>query len=51
MTLKNFAETLRTWHRRRVCIRELSQMTDRELADLGLHRSEIVAAVCKTAGV
>ncbi|MGB8278153.1 MAG: DUF1127 domain-containing protein [Methylovirgula sp.] len=51
MSLKSFAETIRSWHRRRVCIRELAQLTDRELADLGIHRSEIAAVVRKTEGM
>ncbi len=51
MSLKSFAETIRSWHRRRVCIRELAQLTDRELADLGIHRSEIAAVVRKTPGM
>ena len=50
MALKSFAETIRTWHRRRIEIRELMQLTDRELADLGLHRSEIGELVRKTPG-
>ncbi|HEY5226871.1 MAG TPA: DUF1127 domain-containing protein [Methylovirgula sp.] len=51
MALKSFAETIRIWHRRRVCIRELAQLTDRELADLGMHRSEIAELVRTTPGL
>ena len=50
MALKSFAETIRTWHRRRIEIRELMQLTDHELADLGLHRSEIGELVRKASG-
>jgi uncharacterized protein YjiS (DUF1127 family) len=51
MSLKSFAETIRSWHRRRMCVRELGLLTDRELAELGLHRSEIVEVVRKTPGI
>jgi uncharacterized protein YjiS (DUF1127 family) len=51
MALKSFAETIKSWHRRRVCARELAQLTDRELADLGVYRSEIAEVVRKTPGL
>jgi uncharacterized protein YjiS (DUF1127 family) len=47
--LKNVLETIRSWRRQQDCIRELSQLTDRELADLGIHRSEIGAIARSTA--
>jgi uncharacterized protein YjiS (DUF1127 family) len=51
MALKSFAETIKSWRRQRASIRELAQLTDRELADLGLHRSEIAEVVRKTPGL
>ena len=47
--LKNVVETIRSWHRRRVCIRELAQLTDRELADLGIYRSDIASIARESA--
>lgn len=47
--LKNVVETIQSWRRRQDCIRELSQLTDRELADIGIHRSDIGAIARSTA--
>lgn len=48
--LKNVVETIRSWRRRQMYMRELSQLTDRELAEIGIHRSEIAAIARETAG-
>ncbi|MBV1703443.1 MAG: DUF1127 domain-containing protein [Hyphomicrobiales bacterium] len=39
--IRNFATRLATWRRYRESVRELSQLSDRELADLGIARSDI----------
>jgi uncharacterized protein YjiS (DUF1127 family) len=36
---------LRTWQKRREAVRHLSEMSDRELHDVGISRAEIRAAV------
>lgn len=41
MSLKILAEKLNEWRRYRLSRRELAQLSDRELADIGLSRSEI----------
>ncbi|NDA48638.1 MAG: DUF1127 domain-containing protein, partial [Alphaproteobacteria bacterium] len=41
MTLKSITEKFNAWRRYRTSVRELSQLTDRELRDLGLTRAEI----------
>ena len=39
--LKTFVATLSGWRRYRDAVRELSQLTDRELTDIGIHRDDI----------
>jgi uncharacterized protein YjiS (DUF1127 family) len=39
--LKSFSEKLTAWRRYREAVRELSQLTDRELSDIGIRRGEI----------
>ena len=39
--VSGFAATLRAIPQRRAVLNELSTLTDRELADIGLHRSEL----------
>lgn len=39
------AEAYRAWRSRQAAIRELTQLTDHELADIGLSRSQIPDAV------
>ncbi|RFB80952.1 DUF1127 domain-containing protein [Methylovirgula sp. 4M-Z18] len=41
MTLKNLTSKISQWRRYRVSVRELSRLSDRELSDLGLGRSDI----------
>ena len=41
MTLKSLTDKIQSWRRYRQSVRELSQLSDRELADLGIHRYEI----------
>ena len=44
MILTHIARFLRAWRRYNHSVRELSQLSDRELADIGLTRSEIQVA-------
>ena len=46
--MKHFAEFIASWRRYRQSIRELSRLTDRELADLGINRHEIPVVVRKS---
>jgi uncharacterized protein YjiS (DUF1127 family) len=41
MTVKTLAQKVQEWRRHRASIRELSRLTDRELADLGINRGDI----------
>ena len=41
MNIKNIAQKLQDWRKQRSSIRELSRLSDRELADLGIRRSDI----------
>jgi uncharacterized protein YjiS (DUF1127 family) len=41
LTVDTIAKRLRNWNRYRTTIRELSQLSDRDLNDLGISRSEI----------
>jgi uncharacterized protein YjiS (DUF1127 family) len=49
MFLTHFVRLLRMWRRYERSLSELSQLGDRELADIGLTRSEIPAAAWKAA--
>ncbi len=40
-TLKSISEKLAAWRRYRDAARELSQLTDRELSDIGIRRGDI----------
>jgi uncharacterized protein YjiS (DUF1127 family) len=44
-SLKTIAEKLNAWRRYREAVRELSQMTDRELEDIGVRRGDIHSVV------
>jgi uncharacterized protein YjiS (DUF1127 family) len=41
MSIKVLASKLQEWRRYRACVRELAQLSDRELSDIGLCRSDI----------
>jgi uncharacterized protein YjiS (DUF1127 family) len=47
MTLKSISTRFTAWRRYRASIKELSQLTDRELNDLGICRADIEATVRK----
>ena len=49
MSLKALASKLHEWRRYRNCRRELAQLSDRELHDIGLNRSEIAFVARKAA--
>ena len=40
-TIMNIAQKLTTWRKYRETVNELGRMTDRELSDLGIGRSDI----------
>ena len=40
-TLKTISEKVNAWRRYREAVRELSQLTDRELSDIGIRRGDI----------
>ena len=44
-TLKSISEKLAAWRRYRDAVRELSQLTDRELSDIGIRRGDIETIV------
>ena len=44
LSLGALIATLKTWNDERITRRQLNALTDRELADIGLSRSEIEAA-------
>ena len=48
--VKLIAEKVSAWRRYRVSVRELSRLTDRELADLGLTRGDIEPIARQVAG-
>jgi uncharacterized protein YjiS (DUF1127 family) len=45
--VRNAAQAVRTWNKRRVAIRELYSLSDRQLADIGVLRGDIPAIVDK----
>jgi uncharacterized protein YjiS (DUF1127 family) len=44
-TLKTISEKLSAWRRYRDAVRELSQLSDRELSDIGIRRGDIETVV------
>ena len=44
-TFKSISEKLAAWRRYRDAVRELSQLSDRELSDIGIRRGEIETLV------
>lgn len=51
MTISTFTNWFGAWKRYRVAVRELEQLSDRELADLGIIRSEIETVARQSAGL
>lgn len=51
MTIKSITAKLNAWRRYRVSVRELSQLSDRELADLGLNRYDIETVARRSSGL
>ncbi|MCZ7656700.1 MAG: DUF1127 domain-containing protein [Xanthobacteraceae bacterium] len=49
MFLSRLVRALRAWWRYNENVRELSRLGDRELADIGIHRSEIQAVAWRAA--
>ena len=45
MSLKHLTQKFKSWQRTREAVRELSKLSDRDLADLGIHRADIETAV------
>jgi uncharacterized protein YjiS (DUF1127 family) len=43
MLISRFIRLVRTWWRYNESVRELARLNDRELADIGISRSEIAA--------
>lgn len=48
-SIKIIAQKLSAWRRYRETVRELSQMSDHELGDIGLHRCDIECVARQTA--
>ena len=45
MTFKSISQKLAAWRRYRDAVRELSQLSDRELSDIGVRRGDIETLV------
>lgn len=48
-SLKTISEKLSAWRRYREAVRELSQLSDRELTDIGIRRGDIEFVVRRSA--
>lgn len=48
-SIKFLSQKLNAWRRYRETVRELSQMSDHELCDIGLHRCDIEHVARQTA--
>jgi uncharacterized protein YjiS (DUF1127 family) len=48
VSLKTISEKLDAWRRYRDAVRELSQLSDRELDDIGIRRGDIEYVVRRT---
>ena len=51
MTIKSIVAWVDSWRRYRVAVAELSQLSDRELSDLGITRPEIHSVARQSAGI
>lgn len=51
MSLKSLVHWIEAWRRYRTAVSELSQLSERELADLGLSRDEIHEVARQTSGL
>ena len=51
MTIKDITTKLAAWRRYRESVRDLSRLTDRELNDLGIGRSDIEAVARRGARI
>lgn len=47
-SIKIITQKLNAWRRYRETVRELSQMSDRELCDIGIHRCDIESVARQT---
>ena len=45
MTIRDIAEKVQGWRRQRASLRELTRLTDRELADIGIRRGDIESVI------
>ena len=48
-SIKSLTEKFNAWRRYREAVRELSQMSDRDLCDIGIHRCNIECVARQTA--
>jgi uncharacterized protein YjiS (DUF1127 family) len=51
IALKTISEKLNAWRRYREAVRELSQLSDRELNDIGIRRGDIEDIVRRSVGM
>ena len=51
MSFRIITEKINSWRRYRTAVRELSQLSDRELSDLGLSRYDIEAVARRSSGL
>ena len=51
MSIKTITNWFESWMRYRAAVRELSQLSDRELHDLGMQRTEIDMVARQSLGV
>ncbi len=49
--MKTISNWIGNWMRYRAAVRELSQLSDRELNDLGIHRAEIDLVARQSLGI
>jgi len=49
MTIRDITHRIQDWRRHRAAVRELSQLSDRELHDLGISRADIEYVTRKAA--